>query len=326
VDNFHEVLPLVEKLWLSWKKYSKLLAEKGQTKVFKFILQPFADDTNLENPFIFANLPEEMKQKHASDLEQIRETNPELWEFIQQHAKQVTTLPFELHQAVSVNECWMVSDYALMGADGIFYPCCVMAAVMRQFNLGSISENNDQLCSRRQQALTQIPGRCKLACRITKTYMGSMVKRSFDINAAIENHYRRAVNGNPQVPESIVDTVKYLDVNRFSKWGYYEIPSEVFYQDFWGDALTVSEQNELKDVFAEAVNKVINGVVLSVVLSTDEMEALFLDLTKIVLGEKRFLEIMLWAEKRNSQLDKEAQNIYDSLGFKGWKDKIKASA
>jgi hypothetical protein len=71
----------VHRDWVNGKglKYSELLKRQGRAKSFKFVLQPFADDTSPDDPYTQANLTQEMQCEHRRAMQLIRMEKVGLW-------------------------------------------------------------------------------------------------------------------------------------------------------------------------------------------------------------------------------------------------------
>jgi 3-dehydroquinate synthetase/MoaA/NifB/PqqE/SkfB family radical SAM enzyme/nucleoside-diphosphate-sugar epimerase/radical SAM superfamily enzyme YgiQ (UPF0313 family)/predicted NBD/HSP70 family sugar kinase/adenine/guanine phosphoribosyltransferase-like PRPP-binding protein len=176
-DNFHEIFPLVEKIWQEWRRVKPELDARKIEKKLSFVLQAEAEDKGPHEPFAILDLTDDMKRYWENELNRIESANPELWDFIKEHANHLLSKPFQKQIAKPAEICWVVSNYLLVGANGMISPCCVMPASAPQTNLGSIGQPLDSLLRKRKAFMAHPPLRCKKGCHICRSYTGYTVKK-----------------------------------------------------------------------------------------------------------------------------------------------------
>jgi starch synthase len=161
--NFKEIIGLIRKIW---GKFESLRKGNGYIRArLKIVLRPCADDSSPFDPYHNSRLPQFLLMEYKDKLEEFKSNDPEFWKFVCDQANDMLTIPFSGRKAEPVAKCNLVKDYVLMAADGIFYPCCVMAACQRDFNLGFISQGNKELSQRRASLLSYPHVRCFHYCR-----------------------------------------------------------------------------------------------------------------------------------------------------------------
>jgi len=176
-ENLKEVLPLLEKIRSAWTAVEAELAKKGIKKRFWFYLQAEAVDHGPDRPFAILNLDDESKRMWADAVEKMRIENPPLWAFIQEHCPWISGGPLKERKSEPAKLCYMVTNYLLIAASGLIYPCCVMPASAPRTNLGHITQSLEELLRRRMKFMFALPKRCRIGCHIGNTLSGQTVKR-----------------------------------------------------------------------------------------------------------------------------------------------------
>ena len=132
-----------------------------------------------------------------------------------------------------------------------------------------------------------------------------------------EKHLARAMEPNPDVPSSIVGVRRYIEDSHFHKSYKYEIPHATFMQLSWGKYLTREMQDRLALRLYRASAEPLysyggrSGIRLQDALSTQEMEALYLDLFEHLIDERYFRAILGNIKRDNDQLDERAKALCD---------------
>ena len=176
-DNFHEILPLLEKIRLAWEDVDQKLKAKGVEKNFWFFLQAEATDEGPDKPFSIMSLSPEKKHEWAEAMNKLPVENPALWAFIKKHAPYIAAGPLRERQKEPAKMCWIVSNYLLLAATGKIYPCCLMPASAPENHLGDIAQPLEELLKNRQMLMWAPPKRCRLDCHIRGTLSGMTVKK-----------------------------------------------------------------------------------------------------------------------------------------------------
>jgi MoaA/NifB/PqqE/SkfB family radical SAM enzyme/adenine/guanine phosphoribosyltransferase-like PRPP-binding protein len=176
-ENLKEVLPLLEKIREAWTAVEAELAKKGIKKRFWFYLQAEAVDHGPDRPFAILNLDDESKRIWTDAVEKMHIEKPLLWAFIQEHCPWISAGPLKERKSEPVKLCYMVTNYLLIAASGLIYPCCVMPASAPQTNLGHITQSLEALLRRRMKFMFALPKRCRIGCHIGNTLSGKTVKR-----------------------------------------------------------------------------------------------------------------------------------------------------
>jgi len=173
-DNILNVIILARRFFERWQSAIATNGDLLLSKKLEFILQPYAEDEKPGDPFTLSNISQDKLEAYREQLKDA-ERDPEFWDFITTYAPDLLTRPFTIQIAPCVHKCWMASKYVLLGADGIFYPCCIMAGVNRQHNLGSADQSIKELLKARWKMFHNPPIRCELGCRPVNTYTGRMI-------------------------------------------------------------------------------------------------------------------------------------------------------
>ncbi|MDO8535892.1 MAG: glycosyltransferase [Candidatus Omnitrophota bacterium] len=169
---------LAEKLW---KKWSDLIDRheipEEKAKNFRFMMFPKADDSIPDKPYEDSILTDAQKGKWQEKLDIIRTENPAFFAFLKEHTNLCTQHMRDLYVPPS-GKCWSVSNYVLIGADRMLYPCFVACGACRGINLGSLDQASADILDRRIALFSDPPMRCHQGCRPNTTFYGL---RSFEM-------------------------------------------------------------------------------------------------------------------------------------------------
>jgi len=163
---------LAEKLWKRWHDLAiahRISEEKA--KNFRFMVFPMANDKVPDKSYEGTILGDAQRERWQKNLDVIKSQNPEFFTFLKEHTNLCTQHMRDLTVPPS-EKCWSVSNYVLVGADRVLYPCFAACEACRNINLGSVDQSPSGILRRRQELFNNPPMRCHKGCRPNTTFYG----------------------------------------------------------------------------------------------------------------------------------------------------------
>jgi len=165
-----------------WRLHCGLTEQKRlrptKAKRFSFMIFPMADDRSADRPYQTTQLSHSVKSAWRDRMAQLQRESPGLWKFVQSHTN-LASQPLADLPAPPVPRCPAVTNYALLAADGHFFPCFAMCAHVQDANLGRAVDGAGELLRRREELFLNLPERCSRGCRPGSTFYGRRAYERF---------------------------------------------------------------------------------------------------------------------------------------------------
>jgi len=171
--NLFDSIELAENLFILWKRIPQYSTKKTY---FKFMLFPMANDLEQESPYSESSLSAQEKFAWIGVMEKIRTEKAVFYDFLKNNTNLIN-IAENNPGVIRADRCWPASQFVLLGADRLFYPCFTTCSTFKAINYGTVDQSIESLTELRKNIFSTPPLQCQDGCRPGSVFSGLRAKQ-----------------------------------------------------------------------------------------------------------------------------------------------------
>lgn len=168
-ENVLDSIALSRKLYQIWTE----MPDGAKKRHFKFMVFPMADDTAQGTAYACSVLNDDTAKRWRDALTGISVSDPGMYQFLREHTN-LLTVADGVPSEEPGEYCSNLAHYALLGADGMLYPCFAACSSFGSVNLGPVDQDAESLYARRCELFYRKPLGCRAGCRPGNVFYGKL--------------------------------------------------------------------------------------------------------------------------------------------------------
>ena len=140
------------------------------------MLFPMANDLEQESPYSESSLSAQEKFAWIWVMEKIRTEKAVFYDFLKNNTNLIN-IAENNPGVIRADRCWPASQFVLLGADRLFYPCFTTCSTFKAINYGTVDQSIESLTELRKNIFSTPPLQCQDGCRPGSVFSGLRAKQ-----------------------------------------------------------------------------------------------------------------------------------------------------